>query len=389
MAEEFTDDLGNTTIIATAIASLADEAYTDEKRITSSGIVSANSTINTDNETFVGQLRWHQPMTPVINIASLTDSTDGVVTNYSSDFLNYVKTVRTSGARKINVVDVITQEDGLAKFGRDFAHFRAQDEHNAVVSILKSVAISEAIRGCATTGAGVGLGGQDFDNDPTDMQYGFYVDLGASPLVSTTGTGAGRIQELIEAIGMAWKDYEPEYAYMVTNPELMAGLRSSNLIDTDRVTDGNIDFETILDGKLRLVKSRANASFSSAELTKLNTGAGVDIVGTKTSFIVLPGAIAFEGVNIPKPVGIDNDEAAYHGGGTTEVWYRWGYVAHPVGYDWAGPTNAFPSDLDYQKLTETTAKALSAITDADASTPYFNRKAASALTLGILPIFHG
>lgn len=389
MAEEFTDDLGNVSVIATAISALADEAYTDEKRITSTGIVSSNDTINADGETFVGQLRWNQPMTPVINIASLTDDTAGVVSNTSADFLNYVKTIRTSGARKINLVETVTQEDGLAKYGRDAARFRAQDEHNAVVSILKAVAISEVIRGAATTADGVGLGGQSFDNDPADKQYGFYVDLGASPLVATSGAGAGRIQELIESLGMAWKDYEPEYAYMVTDPALMAALRSANLVDQDRVTDGNIEFESILNGKLRLVKSRANASFSSAEKTKLNTGAGIDIVGTKTSFIVLPGAIAFEPVTIAKPVGIDVDEKAYHGGGTTEIWNRWGYVAHPVGYDWTGPTNAFPSDAQYQYLTETTAKALSAITDADASAPYFNRKAASALTLGILPIFHG
>ena len=189
---------------------------------------------------------------------------------------------------------------------------------------------------------------------------------------------------------MAYKDYEPDYAYLVTSPEVFASLRSANLVDQDRVTEGNVEFSTIFQGKFRLILTRATQSLSSAELTKLNTGAGVDIVGTKTSFIVLPGALAMSNLTVPVPTEIDRAAAAYHGGGTTSIWYRWGYVLLPAGYDWAGSQEAFPSDAAYQYVVESgTPKALTSATDILASTTgTFVRKFTSALSLGILPVFH-
>lgn len=391
MASNFIDGTGNSYVVKTAIGAYANERYTLARRLSNSGFVSRNSTINTDDETFTGQMRWRQPMNPVINIASLVDPTDGVPSNFSTAFLNYVKTVRTSGAQKINLTEVVTSEDGLVVFGNNFAETRMTDENNAILAILKGVAISEAMRGASNTG----LGGQTFDNDPTNGKYGFYVDMGNDPIVSATGAGAGRIQELIEALGMAFKDYEPEFAYLVANPQLMAAIRSANLIDQDRVTDGSIEFESILDGKLRIVKSRVNTSLTPAEMAKINGGNGVDIVGAKTSFICLPGAIAMESVALSAPIGIDTDESAYHGGGTTEAWYRWGYVAHPAGYDWQGPKTKFPSDLNYQAV-QVTPDTPVALTDASVTAitintakPVWNRATSSALSLGILPIFHG
>jgi len=392
MADEYIDGVGNKYVLQTTIGAYAQEAYTDARRITNSGIVSPNPTIDANDETFTGQLRWIKPINPVINVASLVDPTDGVPTNFSSSFLTYIKTVRTSGAVKVNLTEAVTREDGLKIYGDQAANIRMIDENNAILSILKGIALSEVLRGAGTTTAGVGLGGQTFDNDPTNSRYGMYVDLGNSPIVSNDGTGAQRVMELIEALGMAWKDYEPEYVYMFADPMMVAGLRSANLIG-EKVTDGSIEFETILEGKVRLVKSRTNTSFSPAERTAINTGAGVDLVGTRTSFVVLPGAIAFEPVNIPKPVGIDSDESAYHGGGTTEMWNRWGFVAHPVGYDWKGPQTKFPSDADYQSV-EVTDDVLvpithASVTDADLASAVWQRKTSSALSLGILPIFHG
>jgi hypothetical protein len=288
---------------------------------------------------------------------------------------------------------VVTQQDGLAKVGRDFAETRSQDEHNAILSILKGVAIAEALNGSAAGSGAAGLGGQTFENDPTDKRYGFYVDLGAGKTVvdaTSAVQGAARAQAFLNAFGMAYKDFEPEYAYLVTSPEVMASLRSANLVDSDTVTDGAVTFNTIFQGKFRLIQTRAAQGMSSAELTKLNTGAGVDIVGTKTSFIVLPGALAMSGLAVPDQVEITRNGNAYKGGGSTSIWYRWGYVMHPAGYDWAGDKEAFPTDAAYKFAVESgTAKALTSVTNGAASTTgTWVRKSASALSLGILPIFH-
>ena len=381
-------------VLQEALSAYSDEAYTTARKLSGTGIVGSNPLINKDTETFVGQLRWFKPMNPNINVASLTDPTDGTTTSHSSAYQRYVKTVRTTGARNVNLKDIITQQDGLAKYGRDFGEFRAQDEHNAILSVLKGVAISELLNGAASGSGSTGLGGQTFDNDPTDKRYGFYVDMGISPVVSAPSAshqGAARAEAFLRALGMAYKDYEPEYVYLVTSPEVLASLRSANLVDQTKVTEGNIMFDTIFQGKFRLIQTRARQSLTSAELLKANTGGGVDVVGTKTSFIVLPGALAMEQLTIPVPVEIERKAAAYKGGGTTEIWNRWGYVVSPAGYDWNGADNAFPSDAEYMGVRAgTTLSSLADATDALANTSgVWARKATSALSLGIFPIFHG
>ena len=383
-------------VLQEAISEYSHEAYTNAKKLTGTGIIGeTDPNINVDTETYIGQTRWYKPINPTINVASLTDSTDGSLTSYGQDYLNYVKTVRTHGAKKVNLQEVISKEDGLAKIGMDFGETQGQDEHNSVLAILRGVALSEMLQGAGSAGGGTGLGGQSFTNDPTDKKYGFYVDLGAvKPVVDATTTiqGAGRAEGFLSAMGMAWKDYEPDYAYLIVSPQVMMSLRSANLVDTDKVTEGNIKFDTIFQGKFRLLQTRATQGFSAAEVTKVNTGLGVDIVGSMTSFIVLPGSIAMKGLSIPIPVEIERKAAAFKGGGTTSIWYRWGNVYVPAGYNWLGTQDAFPSDAQYGYAIEGSdaPEAITTVTDADLDTVTgtWGRKASSALTLGILPVFH-
>jgi hypothetical protein len=391
-------------VLQAALAAYTDEAYTDEKKLTGTGIVGDNPQITTDTETFMGQMRWFKPLNPTINVASITDPTDGSKTSYTSDFLRYIKSVRTHGAEKVNMKQVVTQQDGLAKISRDFSETRAKDEHNAILSVLKGVAITEALYGASAASGFTGLGGQTFENDPTDKKYGFYVDLGASGIMNKVGyeadgttqnmayQGAQRAEAFLNALGMAYKDYEPEYAYLVTTPAVMASFRSANLVDQTKVTEGNIDFSTIFDGKFRLIQTRASQGLSTTELARVNDGPGVNIVGTKTSFLVLPGALAFKPLAVPDEVEIYRDANKYKGGGRTDIWYRWGYVFSPGGYDWTGAEDEFVADADYMGVREgATLKALSAVTATTGSANtvgVWNRKFTSALSLGILPIFH-
>lgn len=388
-------------VLQEALSAYSDEAYTNAKKLSGTGIVGSNPDIDTSTETYIGQVRWHKPLNPTINVGSIDPAAgDGTASTQSSDMLTYIKTARTHGASKANLKSLITQEDGLAKFGTDLAETRAQDEHNAILSVLKGVAIAELLNGCAKSTGANGLGGQTFDNDPTDKKYGFYVDLaGAAPVIAATAAaqGAARAEGFLNAFGMAWKDYEPEYAYLVTSPAVMASLRSANLVDSDGVSEGNVTFQTIFGGKFRLIQTRATQSLSSAELTKIATGPGVDLnaQSVKTSFIVLPGAIAMEPLNIDVPVEVQRLARAAKGGGVTDIWYRWGYVAHPAGYNWMGVSDAFPADADYMKVMENGSQiALTAATDGlITGTPAYvqgvwQRKASSALTLGILPVFH-
>jgi hypothetical protein len=385
-------------VLQSAIGGVSEEAYTNAKKLSGTGIVGTNDEINADTETFIGQVRWHKPLNPVINTASLTDSTDGAKTSYTSDFARYVKSVRTHGAEKVNMQKIVTGTDALAKIGRDFGETRMQDEHNAIFAVMKGVAVAEALNGAASGSGAAGLGGQNFDNDPTDKRYGMYVDLGANKSVvdaTTTTQGAARAQGFLDAFGMAYKDYEPDYVYLVTSPQSMSSFRSANLVDQDRVVDGDIEFQTLFNGKFRLINTRAFQSMTSAQRTMINTGAGVDIVGTKTSFLVLPGAIAFKPLDVPESTEITRRGAAYQGGGVTDIWNRWGYVIHPQGYDWVGSEEVFADDASYQAVLEgsqqadgANVKALTAVGTIGNARGVWNRKTASALSLGILPVFH-
>jgi hypothetical protein len=374
-------------VVQNAIGAVTDESYTSARRISSSGVITAdNKGIDPDTETYSGQLRWRKPLNHVVNVASAKDATKGSFSTSEAGLANYIKTVRTSGVQKINIADILTQSDGLTKYGLDFAEGRANDENSAILALLHGVMLSEGLRGVA------GLGGQSFDNDPASASYGMYIDLGAAkPVIDASAAvqGAARAEGFMNALGMAYKDYEPEYVYLVISTRIMASLRSANMVDGTTVVDGNMSFQTILDGKFRLLVSRSNMGFTAAELTKLNVGAAVPIVGTKASFMIVPGAISFNNLDIPVATEIYRVPGAYKGSGTTEMWSRWGYIAHPYGYSWAGPTDDFVSNAGLESMMQSAAPVtLTAATNIVGATPIWTRQTSDVLTLGIVPVFH-
>jgi hypothetical protein len=250
------------------------------------------------------------------------------------------------------------------------------DEGEALMAILKGVAAAEVTLGDL---GGTGNGGiTDYDDDADAAATGFFVDINAlSPvfgaaatgasdarkLFDSTGVGAARGERLFQALGMGFKDKEPNFMYMVTSPETMAELRAANLVDETKVTDGELEFTTVFDGKFRLLPTRQNQMAASLPAGDLNTQS------TKCTFLLKPAAVSFSPVNHPIPVELDRAPAAYLGGGTTQLWYRWGYVMHPEGYSWAGSESAFATNATY------------------AAAASWERKV-SALNLPILPIFH-
>ena len=355
--------------VALAISAYADEQYTNARKLSATGMVTSDARVDTTGESFVGQLRWYKPLQANVNVASLTVATDGTYTNISTEIADYIKTVRTFGAKQVNLQQIVSQQDGLAKIARDFTEVRTQDESDAVTAVLKGVAAYEA--GRASAG-----GLTAFDTNADTATRGFFVDINAASvfgaaatgasderkLIDASAMGAARGERLFRAIGMGFKDYEPDFMYMITSPEMLAELRAANLVDETRIVDGNLEFQTIFGGKFRLILSRVDQG-------NLAAGANVNARSVRTTFIVKPGSISFSPIAIPLPVEIDRDAASYTGGGSTNIWYRWGFVVHPMGYNWDGATNVFATNAAY----------------ADGAS--WERKM-DALNLGILPIFH-
>lgn len=321
--------------IEAAISAYAHEMYTDARRITSTGIIGDIADIRGDGESFIGQLRWYKPLEAVWNKPSFTDVTDLDFTDLRTEVATYIKSMHAYGMRQHNLQEMITKEDGLEKFARDRVYLQGEREHDAVLSTLRGVAASEA----AYADGGI----VDFDGG-LEATQGMFIDLNAGGVFGAPATdaltsrrlinpdenGAARGERLFQAIGMAWQEYESEYYYLLTSPAMTADLRAANLIDEDRITDGNLQFSTLLGGKFRLIATRANqGNFSAA--------AGVNDQSTKTSFVVRPGAIVFKPLAVPVPFEIDRDATKYRGSGTTTIVSRFGFISHPVGYSWVGP----------------------------------------------------
>jgi hypothetical protein len=353
--------------VALAISAYSDEAYTNARKLDSTGIVGTDARIDTSGESFNGQMRWYKPLVPNINVASLTVAAEGSYTDVATDIADYIKTIRTFGSQQVNLQEVISRQDGLAKIARDFNEVRTQDQSDAILATLKGVAAYEVSLGGGVTA---------YDTNVDSANTGMFIDLNAAglfggaatdaasarKLIDASAMGAARGERLFKAIGAAFKDYEPDFMYMITSPENLAELRAANLVDTTVVTDGNLTFQTIFGGKFRLILTRAAQGNNGAS-------ANVNDQSTKTTFIVKPGAISFTPISIPVPVEVERHAGSYNGGGSTDIWYRYGFVVHPWGYDWNGATTAFATNTNYGTAGSWARKL-------------------GYLNLGILPILH-
>lgn len=356
--------------IELAIAAYANEMYTFEKPITGTEMMYANPNIRVDGEDYIGQLRDYDPVDAVYNTPSLTDATDGAFSDISTKVATYIKGMSAMAFDNVNLNRVVTQQDIFNQLGMHIAENRARDRNNCAMAVL---------RGVGTAEVAVGAGGLT-DFDQYDTADGFYVDINADGrfgaaatgagdarrLVDSSAVGAARVSRLLEAIGMGFGDYEPDFMYIVTSPEMMAEFRQANLVDETTVTDGNVEFQTILGGKFRLHLTRASQG-------NLAAAANVNAESTKVTYLVKPNAIAFADIPLENPVEIDRDASTYRGGGNTELWSRWGHVVHPKGYSWAGSQTAFANSTTYEGTV---------------GTPAWSRNASSKLNLSILPILH-
>ena len=209
---DFTSGVSGSTMkfqIQRYVGDYSNEMYTNAKKLSGTAIVGASADLNTSIEDYIGQARWYKPLNAVINVPSVTSSAAGAYTETDTAFYKYAKTVRTHGAKEVNVQRVISQEDGLAKIARDFGETKAQDEHNSVLETLNGVSAYETSRG-----AGIVSFATNADSGST----GFFVDVNAAGefgvaadgttnpnrgLIDTGVVGAARGERLFKAMGMA------------------------------------------------------------------------------------------------------------------------------------------------------------------------------------------
>ena len=380
-----------------AISAYSDEMYTRAKKLVSTELVGSDANINANGEDFIGQVRFYKPLgnyavggsnsaedvagsaSTVVNVAS-QDENYGGTSNISTEVQTYIKTVRTHGANEYLVQSVISGQDGMAKIARDFAETRAEDEDQALRACLAGVMNTElkTANTLAATKYSLMFAGNAVDGDSAKA-FGYVaassdtVGTGSSleKLVDLSASAPGqRVEHIIRAMG-AWSDYTPSFVYLVISPEVYLDIKVANLVDDERVTDGNITFETLLGGVIRVIVSR-NFGQTLGSVTHAALSGTTAIATAKVSYMMLPGSLFMEPVSVPNPVAVDRNEAVGSGAGRTTAWYRWGYVMHARGYSFTGTQTAFATNAAYLGT---------------AGTPAWSRKV-GILNLGILPIFH-
>jgi hypothetical protein len=381
-----------------AISAYSDEMYTRAKKLISTEIMGSDAQIDASGEDFIGQVRFYKPLgaysvgatggssedvtgssNAVVNVASQNEDY-GKTTNISTEVQTYIKTVRTHGANEYMVQSVISGQEGLAKIARDFSETRAEDEDQALRAVLSGVMNAElkTANDLAPTNYSEAFAGNAVDGDNSKA---FAYVAAASDTVGTGSSLEGlidltqsipgkRVEHIIRAMG-AWADYTPDFVYLVISPEDYLDVKIANLVDDERVTDGNVTFETILGGVIRIIVSR-NFGAGLGAVTHAALSGVTEISTAKVSYMMLPGSVFMEPVAVPNPVAVDRNEGVGMGSGRTTAWYRWGYVMHPRGYSFSGTSTAF---------------ATNAALTGSAGTPAWDRKV-DLLNLGILPIFH-
>ena len=409
--------------LARAISAYSDQEYTDAVRIAGTALVGSDARISGSDEDYFGSIRWtrtlggivYQPnaagSTPVSSGTSTSinygnESTDeGFTTDVSHDSSQYIKTLRTMGAQQYNVTQVLTAApNAIEKVSRDFGVTRARDADLALIAMLKGVTHAElnARRALGTqtasTRSTTDQAGQDAaygqgyrDGAQLNNGAGFYVDLNgplnattarptgtpanattlgtaARKLIDTSSVGGSAALALWQAASAAFADLEPEFFYLVISPETYQDIRSANLLDNqDRITDGNIGVDTLLQGKFRLLVTRSLST--GFDFTGTGATNALHTDSEKTSYLMLPGALYQSDVVVPNPVAFDQDESVGRGTGNRELWYRWANIYHPQGYTWNGLTNAFATNATYE-----------------ADSAWVRKEDVG--NMGILPIFH-
>ena len=194
--------------IELAIAAYTDEMYTVEKKLHTSALVADDPTISGNGESYIGQLRFHNTISPTFNTPSLTSATDGSFSDISTYLATYIKGAGDIGFNQVNLQNMISQQNGFDKVARDMAEMKAQHRDLAVKNVLRGVAAAEAA---------VGTEGIEFFGDVDTAGKGFYVDINAlgefgaaatgsgdaRTLIDTSVTGASAGSRLFRAVGMA------------------------------------------------------------------------------------------------------------------------------------------------------------------------------------------
>ena len=374
-----TDDFNN---IAQAISVYADAERADAALILSSGIVTSDSRVTDAGEGFTGTLRWlrytdgsdaNKPVVddnynPTASGQTLQGANYMTVNNQAEV---YVKNVDVSAARENSVQSLISRVDGLSYLGRQFGAVRARREDANLRAVLRGITrqVYEAGTTPIANDTPAGIHGQFGYN--TALTGAVFAPLFDN--TSATDAAAARsdfFDTLLDAMTAVSGEFEEPFYYLAVSPATFNILRKENVLDGNLVQDGNIDFNTVLGGKIRLIVT-GNALASD---TGISPAASDLQTGAQASILIKPGYIHYSNVAINNPTAMDVNPLNNNGFGDVSIVNRWGNIIHPRGYSYSNAgsaVTAFPTNANLSDETN------------------WARSAQNVNQTGIFPIFHG
>ena len=364
-----------TDVVQLAVTNYMLENQPDQLGISESGLVDSRTEITPSGEGATGKIRYYTKRGNLRyagdtgHTSSLMNMSDDVWFNRPTDdptdsatlsgnpiqFANYIKGVYTVVSSAPDIHQLLElQPNQIEVHGQRALVDNQINVERHIYETLNGIARNEIALG---GGMNQGIRAAQLGRNTTSTQ-GFYFETAtqaANPIVSTdTGLiwGAGtagnaepgfRLTPLLRAIAWAWgtsNDREP--LYLVTDEVEYGKLTEANLIGREAVEDGNITFDTILNGRVRLIV----APFT---FDNLGTETQTNTASTKTSFLVRSGGFAYRPLPELTRFRIAQEPLQGNAGGVQYSIAQNGFVLVPKGYSWAGSTAATiedPQDLN-------------------------------------------
>ncbi len=328
-------------------------AYRDHKLIHNTPVV-MNLSLDQMSET--GTREGHSGKIRVLNYDDVTynvgdeTDTDATFSEMTSSNMTYVKCNRNIAYQEYLISEMLSGLNGFERVTALMGSRIAKDRTDAINAVLNAVAVTEALRG------GSGSAQSDYgqtDPDAEEKTNGFFVDFGNTEFQKIGGS-SGQLVDLsqdkrgnalgglIAAASTGFKDYSiTEPLYLICPQSQYVKLQRTSVVDEMPIEMNGVRFMSMMGGWLRVISiSNAYRNVSSATRVTAASGSGNNAIAAsdKTAFLCREGAIMMAELPTKRPIAFDNDESKGSGAGIDEMYSRWTYMVHPDAYSFKSAT---------------------------------------------------
>ena len=298
------------------------EAFTEDVNLVSSGIVSSNPQISglTSSEGHAGTVRYYGNAAPTVNVQD-ESATAATPDSINTGVMQAIKFARSTTWSVGDLGMVLSNENGIVESARQAVRAQLVNEQKNLVDMA------------------FGILEDNSDNDSGD----------AISVIAKQGAGASDATNLISRDAIidlvTQLEGDPSDFIMCMNYKTWGSLAKLDGTSLIRTSDNPMFVGSFMG--IPVMVNNQILDISAAGGSFVNGAASAHFDTSKLQGVVYffrKSSFAYGSIAMPTPVGVERDELAGYGSGTTTVAYRWGHILHPLGYDWSGVTNAYATD---------------------------------------------